>query len=784
MFDGQLSVFAKFLLKNAKRFSLLTLVAFVALGAISALSLSQLRTEYSMRQFLPPHHALLENDQRVRARFQLPQLEPLFALVRLDSHLPGTWLEGERVTKLRAVTERFRQIENVSGAVSVATVEGATLSKEGLTVGGLLELTPERDWAERVLKDPMLTPGFITPDGRTAVLAIWAEAGLTADRNTKIQNDVRAQLSEMFPGTKVSLGGIPAVQIEMNKVLAHELGNFLALSLLASLFTLVLFFRSFSSVFVPMILMVLANLISLAWMAWTGTAFTVLSSTLPVLVALVVVSMCTHTMLRYASDWELAKRSQDNPNPIRVLFRSYYGLLGPNTLTAITTAIGFFALACGNIPLIRQYGITVGISIFVGWFVVIGALLPLLALFPVPVARQWTHQRATWAIWVTKHHKPVLGAIGAFCAFMLWEGRNLNWSARLFDDLPAGHEARATTDFVDQHLGGMIPLDLVIESADENAWNDPAALRKLDAFAEKLRRQEDVGSVVGPQDFLRAAGKVQGRGLASTRQQAAEDAFFYSMGSENVFKRFVTVDGRAARLNVRLHDVHADKMQADVAAFEEEARAIFPGWKVSTGNMATTVHELNNELCVELIYGFWQALAAITLVLFVVFRSWRWAIAAALPNLVPVITLLGAMAMGGTPVKPGIALIFSIALGISFDNTVYLLGRLRFLRDRSKTGEINVRKAWYQEANLCLFSSIALAAGFLVFLASYFSLNQQFGFYMVMAIFGGLIGDLVLLPAMLAAFPGMVKDRKGAVVVELPVAVEAAEDSEDEKVAA
>ena len=118
--------------------------------------------------------------------------------------------------------------------------------------------------------------------------------------------------------------------------------------------------------------------------------------------------------------------------------------------------------------------------------------------------------------------------------------------------------------------------------------------------------------------------------------------------------------------------------------------------------------------------------------------------------------------------KPGIALIFSIALGISFDNTVYLLGRLRLLRDRSKTGEISVCKAWYQEGNLCLFSSIALAAGFLVFLASYFSLNQQFGFYMVMAIIGGILGDLVLLPAMLAAFPGMVKDKKaheiGAVV--------------------
>jgi predicted RND superfamily exporter protein len=674
-----------------------------------------------------------------------------------------------RILKLKKLTEDFQKMEKVTGAVSIATVEGATSTKEGITVGHLLELTPEAQWSDRVLKDPILAPGLVTPDARTIVVAVWTEEGTSTARNAEIQNEIRHQLAESFPGTRVRLGGIPAVQMEMSKILGKELGNFLLLSLLASLCTLVLFFRSLSSVFVPMILMLLANLVSLAWMAWTGVSFTVLSSTLPVLVALVTVSMCTHTMLRYASDWELAKRSSDNPNPLRVLLHSYYGLLGPNTLTAITTAIGFFALAYGDIPLIRQYGITVGISIFVAWFVVMGALLPMLALFPVPVARRWTERRATWAIWVTRHHKLVLGSIAALCAFMLFEGRHLNWSARLFDDLPKGHEARATTEFVDQNLGGMIPLDIVVEKTEENAWNDPAAIARLDELAQRLRKNPFVGSVIGPQDFLRAAGRVQGRGLASTRQEAAENAFLYSLAEENVYKRFVTVDGRAARLNLRLHDVPADKMKKFVGEVKAEAEAIFPGWKVTPAAMATTVHELNNELCIELIYGFWQALFAISLVLAVVFRSVRWTIAAAIPNLVPVFVLLGAMALGGTPVKPGIALIFSIALGISFDNTVYLLGRLRLLRDRSSTGEINVCKAWYQEANLCLYSSIALAAGFMVFLASYFSLNQQFGFYMVMAIAGGMLGDLVLLPAMLAAFPGMVKDKKVAVPVAVVV---------------
>lgn len=778
----QVNEFTKFILKSLKRISLVVLAGFLALGVVCGVALQHLRTEYSMKQFLPPHHPLMEIDDKIKARFQLPEFEPFFALVTLEDHLPGTWLEPERTTKLRATTESFKALEAVTNSISIATVEGASNTKEGITVGRLLELTPESEWANRVLKDPILSPHLLTPDARTAIVAVWVKEGTATERSSAIQAEVRQHLEEAFPGTKVRLGGVPAVQNEMSKILGRELGNFLLLSLVASLITILLFFRSFSSVFIPMILMVLANVVSLGWMALTGTAFSVLSSTLPVLVALTVVSMSVHTMLRYASDWQLAKRAQNNPNPLKVLLDSYLGLLGPNTLTAITTAIGFFAISIANIPLIRVYGITVGISIFVCWFVVMGCLLPLLALFPVPEARDWTEQRARWAIWVTRYSRQIVGACVVLCLGMLWMGKNLNWSARLFDDLPQGHEARSTTEFVDQNLGGMIPLDVVVEKDEENAWNDPAAIAKLDSFADQLRQNSAIGSVVGPQDFLRAAGKVQGRGLASSRAEAAEYAFLYGFASENIYKRFVTVDGRAARLSIRLHDIPADKMKALVEDVRAQAQAIFPDYKVTPAAMATTVHELNNDLCHELIFGFWQALGAISLVLLCVFRSFKWTIAAALPNLVPVAVLLGAISFFGTPVKPGIALIFSIALGISFDNTVYLLGRLRLLRDRSKTGEINVTKAWYQEGNLCLFSSIALAAGFMVFLASYFSLNQQFGFYMVVAIFGGLIGDLVMLPAMLAAFPWMVKDKKVAKVGDTAPA--AAADRQEDEVAA
>jgi predicted RND superfamily exporter protein/outer membrane lipoprotein-sorting protein len=755
MGNSQLSDKARFFLRNAKRFSLLILLGFVGLGAVATLSLSKLQTEYSMKQFLPREHPLITADDAMKARFQLSDLEPFFALVSLPEG-NGNWLDPARMDRLQKETIALSEINGVERTLSLATVEGASSSKEGLTVGRLLELTPAKEWETRILQDPILTPHLITPDARTIVLVVGLK-DIPASQSAAIQAEARARLTQAFPGAMVRLGGIPAVQAEMSAVLGEELKNFLGLSLLASMFMLLLFFRSWSSIFVPMVLMVLANVISLAWMAWTGVAFTVLSSTLPVLVAVTVVSMAAHTMLRYASDWELAKRSQDNPNPIRVLMYSYRGLLMPNFLTAVTTAVGFLAIGIADIPLIRQYGLTVGFSIFVCWFVVIAVLFPLLVLFPVPEVRKWTESRARWAIWVTEHKRETLFLVALIAGAFMWKGKTLNWSAQLFDDLPKSFEARATTEFVDSKMGGMIPLDIVIEAKEENAWNDPAALARLDTIAREWRQDQRVGSVMGVQDFLRAAGKVQGRDLPISRAEAAEYGFLYAFSDENPLKKFLTADGRAARVNLRLHDIPGNEMESLVSAYVQKAQKEFPEWKVSAAGMATTVHKLNNELCYELIYGFWQALALIAVLLAFVFRSARWALVSIVPNLLPAVILMGALSFGDTAIKPGIALIFSIALGISFDNTIYLLGRLRLLRERSTLSRIDVTKAWYQEGNLCLFSSLALSAGFLVFTASYFSLNQQFGFYMLVSIAGGLIGDLILLPALLEAFPRLVQ---------------------------
>lgn len=230
-------------------------------------------------------------------------------------------------------------------------------------------------------------------------------------------------------------------------------------------------------------------------------------------------------------------------------------------------------------------------------------------------------------------------------------------------------------------------------------------------------------------------------------------------------------------------------MKEVVDTIRADAQSAFPDLDVQTVGMASNVHVINDELCKNLIYGFWQAILLISAVLVVIFRSIKWTIAAMLPNLISPIALMGVMAMTGTPIKPGIALIFSIALGIAYNNTVYLLGRVRLLKKKAEARNtqgmaLPITKAWYQEGNPCVFSTLALVGGFAVFMASYFELNRVFGAYMLLSVFAGMLGDLIFLPALLSWFPGLlesqVQSKRILKIVE--PSFSSAEDATDEDV--
>lgn len=758
-------------------------VVVIAMGLLLP-QLNRLRTHYSVDQFLPKNHPLLQADFEVRNRFFLEKSQP--ALVTLKLRDQSDWFKTSHLEKLERLTVEIREMEGIKGALSLATVQGASTSSEELSVGSLLRFPSEKERRERVINDPMLSPLLVSHDGRTTIVLVNLVESMNTDRLVEVMNSVESKLRQTFPEADVDVGGVPAIQGRLTYLVKGEIIRFMGLALVASSVVLFVVFSSPISVFVPLLAIFIVNFFVLCFMAMAGFPMTVLASTVPILAAVWVLSLCIHTMLR------LVEESHRDPEEIppgvtwlsergNLVLRTLKPLFLPNLLTALTVCFGFGTLMTTTVPLIREFGIVVAASTLISWAVTMLLLIPLFLLMPLPRVRTFMLSETQWVGPIFRQARlMVIGTVVIGASLALF-GQRLHWTAKLFDDLPKNESARVATERMDRELGGVIPLEIVIEieperMAEADPWNDPQALASLDILLKEWRQRPEVGSAFGLPELLRqtSGGELQAgqvSRLPASRSAIAESWFLLTMSEENPLKNYLTSDGRATRLSVHVRDVPSQRALELREELLLEARQRFPAARVTAAGMASTVHPLNNELSRALIHGFWEALAVISILLLIIFRSVRWTFVAILPNLVPAASLLGVLAIVQTPIKPGVALVFSIALGIAFNNTVYLLQRLRNLMRETGCGpDEEVIRMLRLEGNPCLVATLCVFAGFSIFLFSQFDINRTFGIYMLISLFFGLVGDLVFLPALIRWWPELLAPRR-EMAIRMPEAV-------------
>lgn len=735
-------LFSKFSVKTVCISTLLFVFSFTIL---SLFALPRLQTQYSLKQFLPKDNPLLERDEHTRKLFQLPDAQPFIITAKLKQD-NETWFQPVKVQSLERLTELLANYPGVKSTLSLATIQGAVNDEAGLSVGPLLKSLPENRWAAETLQNPLISPMLISQDGKTTSVIVNIKPMQTRDLLALRQN-LEVTATAAVPFAVVDIGGTPAVQTDVGVLLQNELRNFVILGFLSCFAVLLLVFANWSPIIIAFIVILCANIIVLAAMAMAGYPFTVLSTTIPILTTVDVVSLVIHTLLRYAEE---RKNQPYLSHKERVIY-TFKVLVGPNFFASLTTMIGFLSLLLTNVPLIRDFGFTAASAIVISWLVTTSLMFPLMYFLPGAKAQDWAWAKARWGLHLFRRSGVWAFLIILVSSAMALKGQSLSWSAKLFDDLPKNHQVRLSTETIDKELGGMIPLDVELQGPADT-WNDPTLLSRLDQLLENLRQTDGVGSVMGLPDLVAAANLHHSR-LPASRSSMAEIFFLYSLSSESPLKNFLNTDSSNTRIALRTYDLPSNQLEKLVEQVRTMATTEFPELKVQVSGMGSTIHHLNNELSRQLIFGFWHSMVAIALVLVVVFRSLRWALIACIPNLVPPAALLGFLAVSETPIKPSIAIIFSIALGLAFSNTVYLLERLRYLQKKTSSKKLQIEKTLWREGNPCLISTLVLFAGFSAFLASYFAMNRIFGFYMLLSMLAGLVGDLILLPTLLKSCP-------------------------------
>lgn len=161
------------------------------------------------------------------------------------------------------------------------------------------------------------------------------------------------------------------------------------------------------------------------------------------------------------------------------------------------------------------------------------------------------------------------------------------------------------------------------------------------------------------------------------------------------------------------------------------------------------------------------------------FRSFKMIVISLLPNILPLIMTAGLMGYLGVPIKPSTILVFSIAFGISVDDTIHFLAKYR---QELKANNWRIKRSVYttvKEAGISMFyTSVVLFFGFSVFTLSSFGGTVALGSLVAATLLFAMLSNLILLPALLLSL-----EKSVATAEEFPEPTIdiLAEDTEDDK---
>jgi len=316
-----------------------------------------------------------------------------------------------------------------------------------------------------------------------------------------------------------------------------------------------------------------------------------------------------------------------------------------------------------------------------------------------------------------------------------------------------GNEAIRRPNWIDpnspdaKYKPGEPNWDLFVGSADAVIWVDgiEQSLVSQRADAEPLH----LGSASKASEFLVAAKAVI---------RADEIA------AHPIEKEIVTLAHSSGAESGNPNAIRISKGDRRVPVFDVET-AVSP--QVIYTGVVPVVYKAQRTLLSSLLQSIMMAFVLIAIVMFVLLnpgsfpsqwlqpRNLFYGFAAGavsmIPNLFPVILIFGIMGLCGVAVDIGTMMTASVAMGVAVDDTIHFLSWYRQFLEQGKTRYAAVIETYRKVGPAMTQTTIVGGLGLFVFALSTFTPTQRFGTLMLVMLVAALIGDLILLPAILVS---------------------------------
>lgn len=742
-------------------------------------------TQWKNMRFTFTEANLLPNDHEVNQTYN--EFLNIFGeegnLVVLGVKDP-TLFTVEKLNAWNRLSESFKQYEEVETVLSIKDlqklVKNTDKEKFDLKpfITDSLTSLAEIDSLQQELfqQYPFYDNFLFNKETRTIRTAIYLKKDII---NTSARKDfiidvleTRVNIFEEKYNLDVRVSGMPYIRTLNSQSIVDEIGLFIGAALLVTSFIFFLFFRSVRATLISLLVVSVGVMWTFGIIGLLGYEITVLTALIPPLIIVIGIPNCIFLINKYQHEVKL------HGNKVKSLQRVITKIGNATLMTNMTTASGFATFILTESTLLKEFGIVASLSI-ISIFILSILIIPIIYTFlPYPKERHLDHFNRRWTsgfvnwmarmvkerritIYITAVSLLTLSLIGIF---------QIKISGSLIEDMPQNTQFFKDIRFFESEFNGIMPLEIMIDTKRKKGVMKLSTLKRMNELEEHINDIPQLSRPVSVVSLVKYSKQAYYNGNPKYYQlpTSQENSFILSYAKNssteaNLLKSFVDSTGQYARITTFMKDIGTDKMERIEEGLQTEIDKLFPEERYSvimTGK-ALVFQKGTKYLVKNLFISLSLAILLIALFMAYLFRSFRMIVVSLIPNLLPLLITAGLMGYLGVPIKPSTILVFSIAFGISVDDTIHFLAKYR---QELQANNWKIKKSVYaalRETGVSMFyTSIVLFFGFSVFTLSSFGGTVALGALVSATLLFAMLSNLLLLPSLLLSLEKSIANKQ------------------------
>ena len=724
----------------------------VLITAMQAYFMSQLQYDYNMEQLFPKNDPALQFHQDVKATFDHHQDYLILGIENKNGIFSTDFLP--RLDSLVKKLAQHKLIKEINAPTNLRY-----FFKTPFGIKDLPFIHPYD--SSRYVSDSVfmhsyvdVVPKFISRKNTAICSYLFLKEALTEETKDEMRDFVAENITAFGFDRHYLYGDIYAKDAYITE-LEKEMYWLSGLSIFIVLSILLFAYRSIYGVFIPILIVLLTAVWTLGTIAIFGVKINMMTVLIPTIVSIISLSDVIHIMNRY-KEYAIANKKES----IKLTLKEMRIAI---LLTSFTTGLGFITLAYSTIQPIIEFGVFTTIGVIYAYFLAIFLLPLLLNLIPVEKENKQQSWLSTFIPkthnFITKKPKTILLFTGLILLLSFTGMSKLKIDSYLYEELSSKDTFSETLHFFENHFSGIRTFDMHLEVVDTTLTIlDLKIVQQIEQLETYLLETYGLNDVYTINTHIKRANRLMKSAKASAFVLPKKEQYLKYLTDKIIenknkegLKSILTPDHKQSRITGKIQDLGSaeirkrnEKLSEFIATNLDDSLL-----KIRLTGSTLLLDKSNEIITYKILYGLLFAVMIVSILMGLLYKSIKITFIAIIPNVLPLLMILGVIGWTGLGLKMSTVIIFTIAFGIAVDDTIHFMNRLKRELTNGHPMQKAVELTYLSTGKSIVITSIILILGFGVLLFSSFQTTFITGLLVSLALLFALFADLVLLPVLL-----------------------------------